>query len=98
MCSGCLKNANLSVTILRSVRLDRNASLHRTEVTQAAVKLELQAPSLSRRRKMPSRYFEAQPVHHSNVEDYYHQIYFETVDTVANCIVEPKILHHICKL
>ena len=39
---------------------------------------------------MPSRYFEgdAQPAHHSNVEDFYHQIYFEPVDTVANCIVE----------
>ena len=36
---------------------------------------------------MPSRYFEgnAQPEHHSNVEDFYHQVYFETVDTVANC-------------
>ena len=57
---------------------------------KAAVKLELQASSLPRRHKMPSRYFEgnAQPEHHSNVEDYYCQIYFETVDTVANCILE----------
>ena len=40
--------------------------------------------------KMPSRYFEgnAQPEHYSNIEDFYHQIYFETVDTVANYIVE----------
>ena len=39
---------------------------------------------------MPSRYFEdnAQPEHHSNIEDFYHQIFFETVDTVANCIIE----------
>ena len=39
---------------------------------------------------MPSWYFEgnAQPDHHSNgVEDFYHQIYFET-DPVANYIVE----------
>ena len=59
-------------------------------LAQAAVKLELQAPSLSCHRKMPSRYFEsnAQPEHHSNVEDFYFQIYFETVETVANCIVE----------
>ena len=37
---------------------------------------------------MPSRYFEgnAQPEHHSKGLD--HQIYFETVDTVANYIVE----------
>ena len=52
------------------------------QVTQAAVKLGLQAPLLPRHRhrKMPSRYFEgnAQPVHHSNVEDFYCQIYFET--------------------
>ena len=54
------------------------------------MKLELQAPSLPRRRKMPSRYFVggAQPEHHSNVEDFYCQIYLETVNTVANCIVE----------
>ena len=39
---------------------------------------------------MPSRYFEgnAQPEQHSNVEDFYHQVYFDTVDTVANCFVE----------
>ena len=39
---------------------------------------------------MPSRYFEGipQPEHHSTVEDLYHQIYFEPVDSVANCIVE----------
>ena len=39
---------------------------------------------------MPSRYFEgnAQPEHHSNVKDFYHLIYFETADSVANCIVE----------
>ena len=47
--------------------------------TQAAVKLEWQAPSHPRRRKMPSRYFEgnAQPEHHSNVEDFYRQIYLK---------------------
>ena len=39
---------------------------------------------------MPSRYFEgnARPEHHSNVEDFYCQIYCETVDTAANYIVE----------
>ena len=53
-------------------------------------KLELQAPSLPHHHKMPSRHFEgnAQPEHHSNVEDFYRQISFETVDSVANCIVE----------
>ena len=30
----------------------------------------------------------AQPEHHSNVEVLYRQIYFETIDTVANCSVE----------
>ena len=49
----------------------------------STVKLELQGPSLPRRHKMSSRYFEgnAQPEHHSNVEGFYYQIYFETVDT-----------------
>ena len=66
------------------------ASLHWTKVSQAAVKLELQASSLPCRYKIPSRYFDGnpQPEHHSNVEDFYHQIYFETVDIVANCSVE----------
>ena len=34
------KNAKLSVTVLRGIRSDRDASLHWTKVTQAAVKLE----------------------------------------------------------
>ena len=39
---------------------------------------------------MPSKYSQgnAQPEHHSNVEDFYCQIYSGTVDTVTNCIVE----------
>ena len=71
-------------------RFFKDASLHWTKDTQAAVKLELQALSLPHRPKISSRYFEAnaQPEHHSNVEDFDHQIYFETLDTVANCIVE----------
>ena len=52
------KNAKLSVTVLRGIQSDRDANLHWTKVTQAAVKLELQAPSLPRHYKMPSRYFE----------------------------------------
>ena len=83
-------NPKFSVTFLCGIRSDWDASLHWTKVTQATGKLELQAPSLPCRHKMPSRYFEdnAQPEHHSIVEDFYCQIYFETVDTVANCIVE----------
>ena len=70
------KDAKLSVTVLRSIRLDRDTSLHWTKDTQAAVKLELQVPPFPCRRKMPSRYFEgnAQPEHHSNVKDFYRQI------------------------
>ena len=77
------KNAKLSVTVLQSIRSNRDASLLWTKVTKAAVKLELQAPSLPRCRMMPTRYFEgnSQPGHHSDVEDFYCQIYFETVDT-----------------
>ena len=72
------KNAKLSVTVLRGIRSDRDASLHWIKVTQAAVKCELQATS--HRRKKPSRYFEGnvQPEQHSNVEDFYCLIYFET--------------------
>ena len=40
------KNAKISVTVLRGIQSDRDASLHWTKVTQAAVKLELQTPSL----------------------------------------------------
>ena len=66
------KNAKLSVTVLRGIQSDKDASLHWTKAIEAAVKLELQAPSLPRCCKMPSRYFEgnAQPEHHSNVEDF----------------------------
>ena len=51
------KNAKLSVTVLRCIRSDRDASLHWTN-NQASVKLELQAPSLPRPCKTLSRYFE----------------------------------------
>ena len=39
---------------------------------------------------MPSKYFEgnAQPEHHSNVGDFYRQVYFKTVDTIADGVVE----------
>ena len=53
------QNAKLSVTVLRGIQSDRDASLHWTKVINA------------------------QPEHHSNVEDFYHQVYFETVGTVA---------------
>ena len=52
------KNAKLSVTVLRGIRSDRDASIHWTKVTQVAMKLELQAHSVPCLRKMPSRYFE----------------------------------------
>ena len=70
------KSAKLSVTVLRGIQSDRDASLHWTKAIEAAVKLALQAPSLPRRCKMPSRYFEgnAKPAHHYSVEDFYHQI------------------------
>ena len=79
----------LSVTDLQGIQSDRDASLHWTITTQAAVRLELQAPSLPHHCKMPSRYFmgNTQSEHHSNEENFYHQIYFDTVDTVANCFV-----------
>ena len=66
------KNAMFSVTVLWGKWSDRDASLHWTKVTQAAVKLELLAPSLSHCCKMPLRYIEgnAQPEHHFNVEDF----------------------------
>ena len=84
------KNAKPSVMVLRGIRSDGDASFQWTKVIQDAVNLELQAPSLPHHRKMPSRCFEgnAQPEHHSNVEDFDGQIYIETVDSIANCIVE----------
>ena len=52
------------------------------------MKLELQAPSLPCHQGCHQDFEgNAQPDHHSNVEDVYHHIYLETGDTVANCIV-----------
>ena len=67
------KSAKLYVIVLRGIPSERDASFHWTEVTQAAVKLELQAPSLPHHHKMPSRYFEgnAQPEQHSVVGNFY---------------------------
>ena len=95
-------NAKLSDTALQDIQLDRDADLHCTKVTQAAVKLELQAPSLPCCRKMASRYPEgnAQPEQHFNVGDYYCQVNFEIVNSETNCIFEyqSKELHQVCKL
>ena len=52
------KNAMLSVTVLRGVQSDRDASLQWTKVTQVDVKLELKEPSLPHHHKMSSKYFE----------------------------------------
>ena len=59
----CAVDALMSAKISVSTQSDKDASLCWTKVTQTAVEMELQAPSLSRCRKMPSRYFEgnAQP-------------------------------------
>ena len=72
MCSGCSKECQASVTVLRGIRSDRNASLHWTKVTQATVKLELHAFSLPCHHKISSRYFEGntQPEQHSNVRTF----------------------------
>ena len=84
------KKANHSVTVIRGLQPDRDERLYWTRVTQAAVKLELQAPPLLHCHKIQSRYFDgnAQPEHDSNAEDFYRQIYFETVDSETNCILK----------
>ena len=81
------KNAKLSVTVLRRIQSDRMQDSIGPRSLKCC-EVGVQAPSLTHHRKMSSRYFEgnAQPEYHSNVEDFYCQ--FETVDTVANCIVE----------
>ena len=73
MCSACSKECQAFCHCSSWYMSDRDANLHWTKVTQAAVKLELQAPSLPCHNKMPSSYFEGngQPEHHSNVESFY---------------------------
>ena len=90
MCSGCSIECQTFYYCSSRYMIRHRCKPPLDQVTQAAMKLELQSPSLPRYHKMPSQSFggNAQPEHHSNIEDIFHQIYFETVDTVANCIVE----------
>lgn len=57
------------------------------KTTAAASDLDIDEPTLPRRRKVPRRIDEGStPTFHEKVEDYYRVIYFEALDLAISCI------------
>ncbi len=90
LCSGYSKECQVCCHCSLMYTITQRCKPPLDQATQVDVKLELQAPSLPCRCKIPSSYFEAnaQPEQHSNVDDFYRQIYFKIVETVANINLE----------
>ena len=80
--------AAMTVQTLKSLRSDSNFSLFWEKVTKIADTLDVSAPHLPRRRKVPRRLevgsadgdFPATP------EDHYRRIYFQAIDLIIACI------------
>ena len=70
------------------IRIEEDFSLFWERCEKAAIELKINEPVLPRKRQSPSRYFlgEALSEFHDNVKRYYWQLYFESIDTVVNCV------------
>ena len=84
----CQLVAALTTTTLTKVRTEEAFSLFWERCKKAATKLKINEPDLPRKRQCHTRYFlgETPSKFHDNVKHYYRQIYFESIDTVVNCI------------
>ena len=84
----CQLVAALTTKTLTKVRTEEAFSLLWERCKKAATELEISEPVLPPKKQCPIRYFlgEAPSRFHDNVKHYYRQIYFESIDTVVNCI------------
>ena len=84
----CQLVAALTTKTLTTVRTEEAFSLFWERCKKAATELKINEPVLPRKGQCPIRYFlgETPSNHHDSVKHYYHQIYFESIDTIVNCI------------
>ena len=80
--------SSLTVKTLEKMRSNDHFNLLWETVTHKANALEVSEPSLPRRRQRPSRCESgsATPEFVDNAQDYFHQIYFNAIDTVTACM------------
>ena len=84
----CQLVAALTTKTLTKVHTEEAFSLLWERCKKAATELKINEPVLPRKGQCPIRYFlgETPSNHHDSVKHYYHQIYFESIDTIVNCI------------
>ena len=77
--------SSLTVKTLEKMRSDDHVNLFWETVTHKANALEVSEPSLPCRRQRPTRYASESttPEFVDNAQDYFHQIYFNAIDTVT---------------
>ena len=77
----------MTITTLKSIRNSASFDQYWKKTTAAASNLDIDEPTLPRRRKAPRRIDEGStPTFHEKVEDYYQVIYFEALDLAVSCI------------
>ena len=84
----CQLVAALITKTLTKVNTEEAFSLFWEKCKKAAKELKIKESVLPRKRQCPIRYLlgKAPSEFHDNVKRYYRQIYFESIDTVVNCI------------
>ena len=82
------KIAAISVKTLKSVKTDENFQAFWGKVQRTANQLQVESPSLPRKRRAPKRNESTrnEVVFPEQVEDYYHPIFFEGIDRIVNGI------------
>ena len=80
--------ANMSVKTLQTMRSDTQFDLFWAKVISSACELNINEPSLPRKRKLPSHYEPgiSSPTFPETPKDYYRQIYFNSLDYTMSCI------------
>ena len=89
----CQLIAALTAKTLTKVRTEEAFSLFWERCKKAVTELKINEPILPRKRQSPIRYFlgEAPSKFHDNVKHYYPQIYFESIDTASNHVLNKTI-------
>ena len=81
----------MTVKTLQSLRMDDKFHLFWQKCVLGANRMQVNEPTLPRRRKVPRRFEEGREDSYSyplTPEDHYRHIYFEAIDLIVNCITE----------
>ena len=79
----------LTLSSLKSVRDDSSFELFWQRVCASAEEVDVDKPTLPRRRKVPRRIDDGEAATFpETVEDYYRPIYFEAIDLITSCLAD----------